>query len=207
MWHEHCCNSFSQLPKPQLFKALETTSHRVLNLHLACHWAVTQFPCQIALNLTDLQKLRRVTHSWNWAALSNLCHLLPLSTKGYFEKLTWLIGVEEVQVSYKSLHAVLTQNHRCFLMRWNDRKDCSSCHGELFSEIVSFTLLSPEKMEIFLEFFFPFSLVPAPASRPRWPKIWCYLLILKIHEDKLVSFLPCSLCLKKWRRRVEQSAN
>lgn len=106
-------------------------------------------------------------------------------------------------MSYKSLHAALTQNHHCSLTTRNDRKDCSSCHGELYSKIVSLALLFPGEDEDLRGVFVPFFIGPCPSIKPKprcWAggtKVWCFLLILKIHEDKSVSFPPCSLHLKK----------
>lgn len=84
----------------------------------------------------------------------------------------------------------------------------SSCHGELHSKVGAPAPLFPGRVKIW-QSFCSCSLWCLPSTKLMlsWTRVWCCLLILKTHEDKLISFLPNFLHLKKWRWRVEQSAN
>lgn len=68
-------------------------------------------------------------------------------------------------MSYKSPHAALTQNRHCSLVRRNDRKDRSSCHGEHHSKIVALALLFPGEDEELHGVFIPLFVGPCPDNK------------------------------------------
>lgn len=190
---------FPQIPEHRFLKGSESTSHpkRSPCLSLGSH--------TISLsNSSECEWPPDPPSPCHRGSLGGIC--CPRAPRDTV-KMNPFRGAGEVQVSCTSLHAALTRSQPCP----PEQQWCSSCHGELYSKIGALAPLFPWEDEDFVEFLFPFSVVPAQhqaqATMLSWTKAWCYLLILKIHEDKLISFLPSILHLKKWRWRVKQSAN